>query len=75
MNPIETWCFRKRLEWAAQLALAKVLEDVEPEASLTEVLVWCLVDSWHTDGCVAFWNNAERGGKPHPENPDGLHPI
>jgi hypothetical protein len=39
------------------------------------VLEWALVKTWETDGCIGLWNHAERGGKPHPENPDGLSPI
>ena len=75
MTPLEAWLYRRRVEWAAQLALVKAKERVEPDASLPEVLEWLLVRSWESDGCVAIWNHAERGGRPHPENPDGLSPI
>ena len=75
MTPLEAWLYRRRVEWAAQLALAKATERGEPNAALSEVLEWLLVSSWESDGCIGLWNHAERGGKAHPENPDGLSPI
>jgi hypothetical protein len=74
-TPLEAWLYRRRGEWAAQLALAKVQTHVEPDVPLTKVLEWALVSSWNSDGCIAFWNHAERGGKPRPENPDGMSPT
>lgn len=75
MTPLDAWLYRRRVEWAAQLALAKATERVEPNAPLSEILEWALVSSWESDGCVSLWNHAERGGKAHPENPDGLSPT
>lgn len=75
MTLLESWLFRRRIEWASQVALAKVMEGVEPAATLPEVLEWALVKTWASDGCISMWKHAERGGKPHPENPDGLSPI
>lgn len=75
MTPIEAWFYRRRVEWAGQVALTKAQEGVEPDAPLEEVLEWALVRTWETDGCIALWNNMERDGKPHPEDPDGLSPI
>ena len=78
MTALELWFYRRRVEWAAQLFLAAVQRGIEPPGSacLPEVLKWALIDSWTTDGCIGFWNHAiERGGKSHPENPDGLTPI
>jgi hypothetical protein len=72
---LEGFIYRRRVEWAAQLALAKAQEGIEPDAPLSEVLSWLLVTSWESDGCIALWHHAERGGKPHPENPHGLTPI
>ena len=72
---LEVWLFRRRLEWAGQVALAKVAEGVDPDATLPEILEWALVKTWETDGCVGMWNHAERSGKPHPGNPDGLSPL
>ena len=75
LTSLEAFIYRRRVEWAAQLALAKAQEGIEPNAPLTEVLIWLLVASWESDGCIALWNHAERGGKPHPKNPRGLSPI
>lgn len=75
LSLLESWLFRRRLEWASQVALAKVMEGVEPIASMPEVLEWVLVKTWETDGCISMWNHAERNGMPHPGNPDGLSPI
>ena len=75
MTSLEAWLYRRRVEWAAQLALVKATERVEPNASLSEILEWALVSSWESDWCIGLWNHAERGGKAHPENPDGLSPI
>lgn len=75
MSVLEAWLYRRRVEWAGQLTLVKVQEGVEPEASLAEVLEWLLIESWDSDGCIGLWNHAERGGKPHPSNPDGLSPV
>ncbi|MBI4024823.1 MAG: hypothetical protein HY360_07555 [Verrucomicrobia bacterium] len=75
MTPLEAWLYRRRVEWAAQVVLMKVQERVVPKVSLTELLDWLLIGSWESDGCIGLWNHAERGGKPHPENPDGLSPT
>ena len=75
LTPLEAWLYRRRVEWAMQVALAKVKQGIEPDAPLSEVLTWILVSSWETEGCIGFWNHAERGGMPHPENPDGMSPI
>ena len=75
MTLLDAWFYRRRIEWAAQLAFAKAKQGVELDDALAYILAWLLVDSWESDGCIALWNHAERGGKPHPENPDGLSPI
>lgn len=74
LTPLEAWLYRRRVEWAAQVALFKAKERVEPDAPLSVVLDWLLIGSWESDGCIGLWNHAERGGKPHPENLDGLRP-
>lgn len=75
MSDLEVWLYRRRVEWAAQLALASAQRKIEPEAPLGDLLEWLLIDSWESDGCIGLWNHAERGGTPHPENPDGLSPT
>lgn len=75
MSPLEAWLYRRRVEWAAQVVLARVKSQVQTQTPLPEVLDWLLIRSWESDGCIGLWNHAERGGKPHPENPDGLTPI
>lgn len=75
MTLLEAWLYRRRAEWAAQLAILKAKEGVEPDVPLAQVLEWALVSSWESDGCIGLWNHAERGGKPHPENPDGMSPM
>lgn len=72
---LEAWLFRRRIEWASQLALGAAKKGMEPDASLPEVLQWALVETWQTDGCIGMWKHAERDGKPHPDNPDGLAPL
>jgi hypothetical protein len=74
MTILEAWLYRRRVEWAGQLVLAGVQKG-EPQMSLPQLLEWLLISSWETDGCIGLWNHAERGGTPHPENPDGLTPI
>ena len=74
MTPLEAWLYRRRVEWAGQLCLAGATKG-EPDLYLHQALDWLLVESWEREGCIAFWNHAERGGKPHPENPDGLTPT
>lgn len=69
MTALECWMLRRRVEWAAQLAMAKTAEGILPDAPLTEVLDWLLVSSWESDGCLAMWKHAERGGAPHPAGP------
>ena len=75
MTVLEIWLYRRRVEWAAQVALVKAKERIEPSVPLSDVLVWLLIDSWESDGCIGLWNHAERGGRPDPNNPDGLSPI
>jgi len=76
LSPLDQWFYRRRVEWGGQLLLATAQKGIDPKATLEEVLRWSLIASWNTDGCIGFWNHAiERGGKPHPENPDGLSPL
>jgi hypothetical protein len=76
MTTLDLWFYRRRVEWAGQVILAKAQEGVEPDVPLAEVLAWILIGSWDTDGCIGFWNHAvERMGMPHPLNPDGLSPV
>jgi hypothetical protein len=74
-SKLECWLYRRRTEWAGQVALVKVKEGVEPNVMLAELLVWGLVTSWENAGCISMWNHMERGGQPHPKNPDGLSPT
>lgn len=67
ISALEGWMIRRRFEWAAQLAMEKVNEGIEPDAELPEVLRWALIQTWESDGCIGFWNHAERGGKMHPK--------
>lgn len=75
VSPLEGWMLRRRIEWAGQWGLAALQKGLEPVEPSHEVLRHALVTSWEKAGCVALWYNAERGGKPHPDNPDGLKPL
>ena len=75
VTPLQGWLIRRRFEWAGQVALAAVSRKIEPVEGLAETLYEVLAMSWEKDGCIGMWNHAERGGKPHPENPDGLSPL
>lgn len=76
MTALDGWLCHRRVEWACQVILAKAHEGVVPPVPLSEVLIWALIGSWDSDGCIAFWYHAiERGGKPHPGNLDGLTPL
>jgi hypothetical protein len=59
------------------MIIAKAQQNIAPPetVSLREVLEWALVKTWETDGCIGMWIHSERGGVPHPENPDGLSPL
>lgn len=73
--PLESWFFRRRIEWASQIVLAAVQKDLPPEGTAEDTLEHLLIESWEKDGCVGMWYHAERDGRPHPENPDGLSPL
>lgn len=75
VSPLEAWLMRRRIEWAGQIAIAAVMKNAEPDGGTAEALEYALIKSWDTSGCIGMWNHAERGGKPHPENPDGLSPL
>jgi len=75
VSPLEAWLIRRRLEWAGQIALVAATKKFEPDGGPAEALHEALVLSWEIDGCIGMWNHAERDGKPHPENPDGLSPL
>jgi hypothetical protein len=77
ISPLESWLLWRRFEWAGQMILAKAAQNIAPPDSVTlpEVLEWALVQTWETDGCIALWHHLERGGVPHPDNPDGLSPL
>lgn len=73
---LELWFYRRRTEWAAQWLIAAAQENLDPNMPLQTLLKWILIDSWEREGCIAFWTSAvERGGTPHPENPDGMSPL
>lgn len=74
IDAMEGWLVRRRIEWAAQAALEKARAGMEPPVAFVKVLEWALIDSWHSAGCLAMWSHAERGGKPHEDNPDGMTP-
>jgi len=75
MTPIEGWLFRRRIEWATQLAMSKFESEVLPPVPIQEALEWALVQSWESDGCQAMWLHAERDGKMHPEAADWLRGL
>ena len=75
LTPLESWLCHRRVEWAAQLILANVRTCIPSPSSVHEILKWALVESWQSDGCIAFWNHVERGGRPHPDNPEGLSEL
>ena len=77
ISPLESWLLWRRFEWAGQVIIAKAEQNIAPPDTvpLREVLEWALVKTWETDGCIGMWIHSERGGVPHPENPDGLSPL
>lgn len=75
MSPLESWLLRRRVEWAAQLAVAKSEAQIQPSVPMAQVLEWALVTSWESDGCIGMWQHAERAGKLHPEAPDWLRGL
>lgn len=76
MTDLECWLYRRRGEWAGQVLLVKAEQGVPIPVPLRELLEWALIRSYDSDGCIAFWNHAiERGGVPHPDNPDGFSPL
>ena len=64
---LESWFFRRRIEWAVQVALEKAAEG-EPSEAPAEIIKWLLVKTWQSGGCIALWNHAERDGKLHPDD-------
>lgn len=72
---LEAWLIRRRIEWSAQCALAYAQRKIDSGMALGQLLMYTLVESWEKDGCQGMWLHAERDGKPHPENLDGLHPL
>ena len=67
-SPIEAWLYRRRMEWAIQLVLEAVKQKTSCSETPREFLMHVIVDHWHEEGAIAFWNHAmERDGKPHPE--------
>lgn len=78
MTDLESWLYRRRAQWARQCLHAAAQKGlaIPDEAPLGEVLYWVLVQAWEKEGCLAFWEHAiERGGVPHPDNPEGFSPL
>lgn len=69
MTDLDWWFYCRRVEWACQLVNEQIEIGSEPDSPLHDFLHWALIRSWHSDGCIAFWNNAERNGAPHPDYP------
>lgn len=75
---LDAWFVRRRIEFAFQAILAQSARGICPgqEVLTNEILTILLIRVWDSDGCIAFWNHAvERGGRPHPDNPDGTRPL
>lgn len=67
-SPIEVWLYQRRMEWATQIALEAEKQNASCSDSPEEFLLATIVDHWHDQGALAFWEHAmERDGKPHPE--------
>ena len=76
MSVLDQWFYRRRVEYAAQYCLGCAKRQIDPDDDLRSFLHYLLISSWEEHGCLAFWNHAiERGGEPHPENPDGTSPL
>jgi hypothetical protein len=73
-SPLLWFFLLRRLEWAAQLVEARIVADRPPFVDTKKTLEKVLIDSWQSDGSIALWHFAERGG-PHPDNPDGLQHL
>ena len=67
-SPIEVWLYQRRMEWATQIVLAGAKQKLSCTDSAEEFLLDIMVEHWHDQGALAFWEHAmERDGKPHPE--------
>ena len=67
-SPIEVWLYQRRVEWATQIAFEAAKQNATCQDSPEEFLLETIVDHWHDQGALAFWEHAmERDGKPHPE--------
>ena len=67
-TPAEAWLYRRRAEWAIQIAIEAARRRIACTDSPQEFLMKFIVEGWSEDGAIAFWNHAmERDGKPHPE--------
>ncbi|MDD4736647.1 MAG: hypothetical protein PHP44_11150, partial [Kiritimatiellae bacterium] len=76
MSVLDQWYYRRRVEYAVQLCVGCVQRQIDPSDDLRSFLHDLLISEWEEHGCLAFWNHAiERGGVPHPENPDGTLPL
>jgi hypothetical protein len=70
---LESWFFRRRIEWAGQVALAAIQKKIPPGDTAEDALLHLLIESWEKEGCIGLWYHAEREG--HPGSPDGLSPL
>ena len=67
-TPIEAWLYRRRVDWAIQIALEASKRRIACADSPREFLMKFIVEDWSENGAIAFWNHAmERDGKPHPD--------
>lgn len=68
LDPIEAWLYNCRMQYVTQLVFEAAKQQMTCSDSPSEFLMSVMVDHWHEEGAIAFWNHAmERGGKPHPE--------
>ena len=75
-SPIEAWLYQRRMEWATQLVLEAAKQQMSSSDTPREFLMNVIVDHWHENGAIAFWNHAmERDGKPHPEADEDILKI
>ena len=67
-TPVEAWLYRRRVDWAVQIAIEAARHGSACADSPREFLMKFIVEDWGEDGAIAFWNHAmERNGKPHPD--------
>ena len=64
LTQLEQWFCMRRIETAIRMISEYRRIGDMPPFPLNDLLHYLLIDTWNSDGCIGFWNHADKIGSP-----------